>query len=242
MIKAFLLLLKFAKLGPVLKTGGTMLISLGAYAFIFGWRYALGFVLLIFAHEMGHFVAARRQGLDVGAPTFIPFVGAWIELKEKPMSALQEAHIAFAGPFVGTLAAVLVLWVAGEQDSKLLLALAYSGFFLNLFNLIPIAPFDGGRIVGLLSPKIWLLGVPLLLGIFIWNHNPMFLLVLVLLVPSLWHSIKIALGKAPPDNDARYYDVPSQDRIRYGIYYLLLVSFLAIMSVQVHEQLQGTLG
>jgi Zn-dependent protease len=87
MIKLLLLLLSGAKFGKVLTTGGTMLISIVVYAFIFGWPYAVGFVVLLFVHEAGHYIAARRRGLDVGAPTFIPFIGAWIELKQLPHAA-----------------------------------------------------------------------------------------------------------------------------------------------------------
>ena len=79
MIKLLLLLLSGAKLGKLLTSGGTMLVSLVAYAFVFGWKYAAGFVVLLFVHEMGHFLAARQRGLAVGLPTFIPFVGAWVE-------------------------------------------------------------------------------------------------------------------------------------------------------------------
>ena len=85
MAKLLILLFSGLKLGKLLATGGTMLLSVAAYAFVFGWRYAVGFVVLLFIHEMGHFMAARQRGLAVGAPTFIPFVGAWIELKEQPM-------------------------------------------------------------------------------------------------------------------------------------------------------------
>ena len=131
MIKTLLLILNAAKLGPFIKTGGTMLISVVAYAFVFGPWYAVGVVALLFAHEMGHFVSARRLGLDVGAPTFIPFVGAWIELKDAPLSVAQEARIAFAGPFVGTAAALAVLFAGLASDSRLLLAVAYSGLVLN---------------------------------------------------------------------------------------------------------------
>ncbi len=91
--KLLLLLLSGAKLGKLLTTGGSMLVSVLVYSWIFGWRYALGFVLLLFVHEMGHFLAARYKGLDVGAPTFIPFVGAWIALKDKPHDAQTEAFI-----------------------------------------------------------------------------------------------------------------------------------------------------
>ena len=87
MIKALLLLLNAAKLGKILLTSGTMLLSVFAYAWIFGWPYAVGFVLLIFVHEMGHYWAARQRGLDVGAPTFIPFVGAWSRGWTRPTPA-----------------------------------------------------------------------------------------------------------------------------------------------------------
>ena len=104
MIKTLLLLLKAGKLGKVLLSGGSMLLSVIAYSWIFGWWYAIGFVALIFVHEMGHYVAARQRGLDVGAPTFIPFVGAWVQLKDMPHNAETEAYVGIAGPLAGTLA------------------------------------------------------------------------------------------------------------------------------------------
>src|SRR6478735_4197912 len=107
-MKSLLLLLFSAgKLGKVLTTGGTMIISVFAYAFIYGWAYAVGFVLLLFFHELGHYVAARRRGLNVGTPTFIPFVGAWIQLKEMPHDVETEAYVGIAGPVAGTLASLI---------------------------------------------------------------------------------------------------------------------------------------
>src|SRR5215207_5201646 len=150
MTKLVLLLLSGAKLGKVALTGGTMLLSLVVYAFVFGWRYAAGFVVLLLIHELGHYIAARQRGLDVGAPTFIPFVGAWIQLKQMPHDAETEAFVGLGGPLLGSV------------DAPWLLAVSYAGFFLNLFNLIPWSPFDGGRITAVLSPRIWLLGVPVL--------------------------------------------------------------------------------
>ena len=91
------LLLSSLKWGKLATTGGTMLLSLAVYATIWGWRYAAGFVALLLVHEMGHYVAARQCGLDVGAPTFIPFVGAWIALKDQPHDAEVEAYVAMAG-------------------------------------------------------------------------------------------------------------------------------------------------
>lgn len=118
MLSALLLLLKGAKFGKLLLTGGTMLISVVAYSFLFGWWYAVGFVALIFVHEMGHFIAARRRGLDVGAPTFIPFVGAWIQLKQLPHDAETEAYIGMAGPLAGTLGALVCYYAARETGTR----------------------------------------------------------------------------------------------------------------------------
>jgi Zn-dependent protease len=241
MIKTLLLLLNAAKLGPIVKTGGTMIVSVVAYAFVFGIWYAVGFVMLLFVHELGHFVAARRIGLAVGAPTFIPFVGAWIELKEQPLSVAQEARVAFAGPLWGTAGAVVVLFLAGQYDSPLLLAVAYSGFFLNLFNLVPITPFDGGRIVAILSPRIWLLGAPILLGVFMLIPSPMFLLILVLLAPTIWQALKSAWRRELPQGNPRYYEAPRQERAKFASYYVLLLVFLCVMTYKVHEQLQGAM-
>ncbi|HKZ74542.1 MAG TPA: site-2 protease family protein [Steroidobacteraceae bacterium] len=238
MLKTLLLLANAAKLGPILKTGGTMLISVGAYALVFGWWYAVGFVLLILVHELGHYVAARRIGLNAGLPTFIPFVGAWIELKDQPMSVSQEAYVAFAGPFIGTVGATVLLWLAGQYESRLMLAVAYAGFIINLFNLVPIAPFDGGRIVAILSPKVWLLGAPILLGIFLLIPSPMFLLILVLLAPTMWHALKSAWRGTAPEGIPRYYEVPREQRVRYAAYYLLLIAYLCVMAYRVHEQLR----
>src|SRR6187431_2406682 len=120
-------LLAAGKLGKVLLTGGTMLLSMVTYSFIFGWPYAVGFVLLILFHEMGHYIAARQRGLDVGAPTFIPFVGAWIQLKEQPHNAETEAYVGVAGPLAGTAGALAAYFLARHYDSNLLLALAYTG-------------------------------------------------------------------------------------------------------------------
>src|SRR5262249_59479206 len=143
-------------LGKVLLTSGTMLISVLVYSWTFGWSYSAGFVALILAHEMGHYVAARQRGLDVGVPTFIPFVGAWIQLKDLPHDAETEAYVGIAGPVAGTAGALACYFLARQYDSALLLALSYAGFFLNLFNLIPVAPLDGGRITAILSPRVWL--------------------------------------------------------------------------------------
>lgn len=234
MIKALILLLTALKFGKVLTVAGTMMISIVAYSFVFGWRYATGFVLLILVHEMGHFVAARQRGLNVGVPTFIPFVGAWIELKEKPMSVETEAYVGFAGPLAGTVGALACYFLARHYDSGLLLALSYAGFFLNLFNLIPLSPFDGGRITAILSPRVWFFGVPILVALFLWRPSPLLIVVAILAVPQLRRAF--SYNPALPEN-AAYYGTNLETKVTYGVYYLGLAGFLAIMSYNVHEML-----
>ena len=225
------------KLGKIATTGGTMLLSIGVYALLFGWRYAVGFVLLIFIHELGHYIAARKRGLKVGAPTFIPFVGAWIELKEMPHNVETEAYVGFAGPLAGTVGAMACYWSAREYDSDLMMALAYSGLMLNLINLIPISPLDGGRITAIISPKVWLAGVPLLAALFFYRPSPMLLMIAVLAYPqikaAIWGNFNL------PEN---YYEVPSETRFNYAVLYLGLVVFLAVMSFDVHELVDHARG
>ncbi|MFL6621303.1 MAG: site-2 protease family protein [Sulfurifustaceae bacterium] len=234
MIKFLLLLLKGAKFGKIFLTGGTMLLSVFAYALVFGWWYAVGFVLLIFVHEMGHYVAARRRGLAVGAPTFIPFVGAWVELKDLPHDVETEAYVGIAGPLAGTFAALGCYLLARELDSRLLLALAYAGFFLNLFNLIPLSPFDGGRITAIISPRVWLLGVPILLALFFYRPSPLLILVALLAAPQVWKALKY--DPTAPENVA-YYGVKRETRLQYAALYLALAGYLAVMAHDVHEML-----
>lgn len=231
-MKALLAILFAGKLGKLLTSGGSMLLSLGVYAMLYGWRFAAGFIGLLFAHEMGHYLAAKQRGLNVGAPTFIPFVGAWIELKEQPMDAETEAFIGIAGPMLGSLVA-FICWLFGRSTgSDLLVAIAYSGFVLNLFNLIPISPLDGGRIVSAISPKIWLLGIPLLIGLFIFQPNPLLLLVAVIAIPHVW---RILRNKEVLDS--RYYETPQPVRMQYAAQYLILAGGLAVMAFEVHDGL-----
>jgi Zn-dependent protease len=227
-----MLLLGAGKLGKVLLTSSTMLLSVFTYSFIFGWRYAAGFVALIFIHEMGHFIAARQRGLDVGAPTFIPFVGAWIEMKSLPHDAETEAYVGLGGPLAGTLGAVACCALAYTQHSALLLALAYAGFMLNLFNMLPISPLDGGRIVGVISPKIWWVGAPLLVALFMWRPSPMLILVALIAAPQLFASLRGDAGRP-----AGYYDIPLATRVNYGCWYLGLLAILAMLTFELHTQL-----
>jgi len=168
---------------------------------------------------------------------FIPFVGAWIALKEQPMSVETEAYVAFAGPFVGTLAAFAVYAWARSTSSMLLFAVAYSGFLLNLFNLLPVSPLDGGRITTVISPRVWLLGAPLMLLLLLYQPNPVLVLIAIIAIPQLMKAWRY--DSQAPEN-AVYYAVPSQTRFEWAVMYLGLAAVLATMSYEMHEALRGT--
>jgi Zn-dependent protease len=121
-------------------------VSVGAYALIWGWKFGVGIVVLIAVHELGHYFEAKRQGLEVSLPTFVPFLGAFVLIRNSPLNPWRNSLVALAGPAAGGLAAA-ACWVIGEaQHSDLLHALAYAGFLLNLFNLIPVGILDGGAV------------------------------------------------------------------------------------------------
>jgi Zn-dependent protease len=174
-------LLKAAK--PLL----SMLLTIGAYALIWPWTFALGFVLLIFVHELGHVWAAKRKGLPVSAPLFIPFLGALIMLKRNPKDAATEAYIGIGGPILGTAGAFVCYAVGWWSGQQIWFALAYTGFLLNLINLLPIHPLDGGRIVTAVSRWMWLVGV--VLGpVIIWRFGGVLFFFIWLLF--LWEMYK----------------------------------------------------
>lgn len=236
-MKLLLLALTGAKFGKLLTTGGTMLISLVIYAQLWGWPYAAGFLALLLAHELGHVIAAHQRGLPVSAPAFIPFMGAFITLREQPDNVETEAHVAIGGPVLGTVAAFAMYFWARAEDSQLLLAVSYAGFFLNLFNLLPISPLDGGRITAVLGPRIWFLGVPMLLGLMLYRPSPVLILVAIMAAPQVMKAWRY--DPAAPENRA-YYDIPAKTKFEYTVLYLGLAALLALMTEGVHEMLGPT--
>jgi Zn-dependent protease len=229
-------LAKFKFLLPFLKTGVTMLISIWAYALAWGWQFAAGFVLLIFVHECGHLIAAKSVGLKVTTPAFIPFVGALITLREAPPNAWIEAIVGIGGPILGTIGAAACVGIYYLTQNPLFLALAYTGFFLNLFNLAPVGFLDGGRIVTALSPWLWIVGFAILVFMTIMHFNFLLLIILVLSLPRL-----LFLFRRKTAEELRYFEVPPSRRLIMGIMYFGLILFLVIgmeMSLVSRESLQ----
>src|SRR5881227_113926 len=142
----------------ILTTAGTMLVSVAAYALLWGWQFGIGFVLLLLVHELGHAIQLRREGVESGWPVFIPFLGAYIGMKEMPKDAAAEARVGLAGPVLGSIGALVPLAIFLVTGSDLFRALAFLGFFINLFNLLPVLPLDGGRAMAALSPWMWAFG------------------------------------------------------------------------------------
>ncbi len=215
-----LLLLKVKFLG----TAVTMVVSVGAYALLFPVWFAVGFVVLIWIHEMGHVLQLRREGIAASAPMFIPFLGAFVAMKQVPKNVLAEARVGLAGPILGSLGALGAWGVYEVTQEPLFLGLAYVGFFLNLFNLLPMLPLDGARAVGALSPVFWLVGVLGVVGLLFVNPNPILIFIAILGGMELWRrwrTRKTPAGKA-------YYAVEPKNRLLVGLAYFGLIALLAL--------------
>lgn len=210
-----------------------MALAIGAYAMLYGWWFALGFVLLIFVHELGHLVAARRLGLKVGAPVFVPFMGAFIALKDAPRNAWIEAQVGIGGPIFGAWASAACFLIYMFTDYPLFRALAYVGFLLNLFNLAPIGFLDGGRIVTALSPWLWVVGTVIIGVLMVMQFNPILLLVLVFSLPRLF-----SLFRKRTDEEKRFYEVTPRQRWSMGLLYFGLAAALA-WGMEVIQDIEG---
>ena len=236
MSRILLLLVAGLKFGKLFGTVGTMLLAVGVYALFYGWRFAVGIVAMLFIHEIGHYIAARQRGLAVRLPMFIPFAFAWTRLDDVPHNAETEAYVGIAGPLLGTVGALGAYYFAHNESAPWLLAVAYTGFLINLINLIPLPPLDGGRITAVLSPRIWLLGVPVL-GMLLWYHfTPMLLVIGILAIPHV-----IAALKHNPDTpEAKaYFAVSERVRWEYALIYIVLLAYLGMMVNEVDQQLHA---
>jgi len=221
--KAALLLLPKAK---VLSTSATMLVSIAAYSLIWGWKFALGFVLLLFVHEMGHVIQLRREGIPASAPMFIPFLGAFVAAKSLGDDATAEARVGLAGPVLGVAGCLALLPIAINTGDDFWYALVFTGLFLNLFNLLPVVPLDGGRAMAALSPKFWYVGLFGLAVLTFTFPNPILILILLLGGYETYKRWK-ALRSGDPDVVA-FYKVKPAARWAIAAVYLGLIIVCAI--------------
>ncbi len=219
----------------VLATAGTALVSIAAYSLFFGWAFAAGIVLLLFIHEMGHVIALRREGIKASAPMFVPFLGAFIAAKSREsggvglgQTAYHEARVGLAGPILGSIGAACVAVIGELLHSDFLIALAYIGFFINLFNLLPVVPLDGGRAMAAMAPWMWFLGFGGLVFAFfaLPSRNPFLLVIILLAGVSLigrWRH-----RNAGTIESAAYYRVSKHRRLLVGAVYIGLILALVV--------------
>jgi Zn-dependent protease len=221
--KWFLVILPKAK---VLTTSASMLVSVGAYALIWGWKFAVGFVALLFVHEMGHYIQLRREGVKPSGMVFIPFLGAAVGTRSLGGSALAEARVGLAGPILGSLATAALLPIAAATDDDFWRALAFTGFFLNLFNLLPVVPLDGGRAMAAMAPWMWFVGFgAIVVMVFLWP-NP--ILILIALLGGFETYRRWRQRKQGEEGNAEYYRVKPAYRLAVGAVYVGLIVGLAV--------------
>jgi Zn-dependent protease len=222
-LKALLLLLPKLK---ILTTSGSMLVSVAAYSLIWGWKFALGFVVLLLVHEMGHVIQLRREGIEASAPLFIPFFGAAVWSKSLGDNALAEARVGLAGPVLGSIGAALCIPIADATGSDFWRALAFTGFFLNLFNLLPVVPLDGGRAMAAMAPWMWFAGLLAMLVLAFTFPNPIILLIALLAAFETWRRWRSL--RAGGEGVRAYYRVPPRHRALVALVYLGLIALLVL--------------
>jgi Zn-dependent protease len=233
-IKGGLLLLPKLKL---LTTAGTALVSVAAYSLWFGWTFAVGFVVLLFVHEMGHVIQLRREGVKASAPMFVPFFGAFIAAKSLGENALAEARVGLAGPILGTLGAGVCFAIGEATNSDFFRALAYIGFFLNLFNLLPVVPLDGGRAMAAMAPWMWFVGLGALVALLFVIPNPILLIIVALGAFETYRRWR--QRKTRSLEQAAYYRVSPRNRLLIGAVYVGLIVLLALGMADTHILASG---
>jgi Zn-dependent protease len=218
------LLVKFGAVLFKAKFVFSIFVSAAVYVWIGGWWFGIGLVVLLFVHEMGHVLEAKRQGLPVSAPFFIPFLGAAIQMKRMPQSAWHEALNGIAGPILGSIGAGVCWAIGSYYDSRPLVALAFLGFLINLFNLIPFLPLDGGRIAVAIHPAVVALGLVALVVLVFIHPNPILILILILGGMETWRRWQ---NRDHPETQ-EYYRVRPWQRIVIALLYFGLAALLVV--------------
>ncbi|GAC1618457.1 MAG: hypothetical protein NVS4B11_08590 [Ktedonobacteraceae bacterium] len=218
-------LIFFIKFAPALISAA---VSVVVYSLFFGWQFAFGIVASLFIHEMGHALVMKLKGIPVGGLIFIPLLGAAVTMRQMPANAKDEAEVGIAGPIAGAIAASVCLVLAQLSPHTIWAPLAYFGFFINLFNLVPIVPFDGGRVLAAIDRRIWILGFAGLLIYQIWlwlngNFSIFLLFFIIIAATQLW-----SRGKVNTPESKAYYDVPLGARITLGLVYFGLAVVLVL--------------
>lgn len=212
--------------------GGSFVVTIAAYATQFPLAIVLGFVIITLIHEVGHAIAIRKKGLRAGFMVFIPFVGGAVTLKDQPHSAYDDALIGLAGPFAGTLASLVCLQIYKWTADPLWLLIAFLGFGLNLFNLLPIGMLDGGRISAAVTKWMWVFGGAAIIYNVFRRPNPLSILIAVLAAFQVYASI------VREHTDKRFYEVTPPQRAAIAVLYFALVIFLGHQTWMTYDRLE----
>jgi len=212
--------------------GGSFIVTIAAYSRQFPVGVVTGFVVITLIHEIGHAVAIRAKGLRAGFLVFIPFVGGAVTLKDQPRSAYDDAMIGLAGPFFGTLASLVTLQVYKWTSDPLYLLIAWLGFVLNLFNLLPLGMLDGGRISAAITKWMWLIGGGVIVYKVIDQPNPLTIVIAVLAAFQVYASI------VREKTDPHFYDISGLQRAAIAVLYFALVVFLGHQTWMTYDRLE----
>jgi Zn-dependent protease len=204
----------------------SLAVSILVYAWLFDWQLSLGIILLLFIHEIGHYLVIRAKGMPASLPVFIPLLGAYVVMRRMPASVRDEAEIAIAGPALGALSGIACYLLFQVTQEPSLLILAQLAFLLNLINMVPVAPLDGGRIVGAISRWIWLIGLALIAIGFFYLNSPVIRIVLLIL--GWLGFVQLRARFSGTDLDASYYRISLVLRSYITLLYVGLVVALVL--------------
>jgi Zn-dependent protease len=184
--------LTFLKVGWLISP----LISIGFYAMLFGWPYAFAIMVLLFIHELGHYIWMKALGLNPQLPIFVPGIGAYVAMTKLPPDQATHAWVALAGPLVGGLGCTILYWLGVHSGNNWLLAAGSTGFFLNLIQLIPAKPLDGGFVSQAVSKWLLIPGVAIMLAASYMLHSVLLLIISGFSILSLVHQFMTMYKKA----------------------------------------------
>jgi len=212
--------------------GGSFVVTIAAYTTQAPLAVVVGFVVITLIHEIGHAIAIRAKGLRAGFMVFIPFIGGAVTLRDQPRTVFDDAIIGLAGPFLGTMSSLAVLQAYKWTSAPTYLVIAFFGFGLNLFNLIPLGMLDGGRISAAITKWMWLIGGGIVVAKVIDQPNPLVIIIAVLAAFQVYASI------VREKSDPRFYDITPMQRLAIAALYFALVIFLGHQTVMTYDRLE----
>jgi Zn-dependent protease len=215
----------------------SMGVTIGFYSMLFGWVFALEFIALLLIHEMGHFIWMKGYGLNPKAPMFIPGVGAFVAMRNMPGDEATHAWVAYAGPLVGAVGSAAFYWTGAHMDNSSLMAAGSTGFLLNLLQLVPAKPLDGGFIISAINKWLLIPGTLGLIALSFAFHSVLFLVISLFSAINLFKQFSRHKSTAYLDGPPVEAPATVSQRIAIGIAYLSLTGMLGYLYWLSHSEL-----